>query len=137
MKFEEFRKKVEIKASVRRSRYVVAKVKDCPKMSEKIFAIIKDSNETTVVAEENHRLNVLEEEKFFKIISFETKLPFELVGFLAYIAKILADQNISIFAISAYSTDHILVKEKDLNKALKVLKDNGVRITESSGESLK
>jgi hypothetical protein len=31
MKFEEFRKRVEIRASVRPSRYVVAKVKDCPK----------------------------------------------------------------------------------------------------------
>jgi hypothetical protein len=137
MKFEEFREKVEIKASVREKRYVIAKIDGYPKMSEKIFAIIKDSNETTVVAEDTRGLNILEEEKFFKIISFETKLPFGLVGFLAYIAKILADQNISIFTISAYSTDHILIKEKDLNKALKVLKDNGVRITESSSESLK
>jgi hypothetical protein len=47
---------------------------------------------------------------------------------LAYMAKILADQNISIFVLSSYSTDHILIKENDLNKALKTLKDNGVKI---------
>jgi hypothetical protein len=131
MKFEEFRKRVEIKASVRPSRYVVAKVKDCPQISENIFAIIKDRNETTVIAENTAKLNTIEEEKFFKIISFETKLPFDLVGFLAYIAKILADQDISIFAVSAYSTDHILIKEENLNKALKALENNGVKIVKS------
>jgi len=35
MKFEEFRKRVEIRASVRPSRYVVAKVKDCPKYQKR------------------------------------------------------------------------------------------------------
>jgi len=127
MKFEEFRKTVEIKASVRQERYVISKVKNCSKLSEKIFAVIKNGNETTVVAKENHGLKTIEEERFFKIISFETKLPFDLVGFLAYVAKILADQNISIFAISSYSTDHILIKEDDLDKALKTLEDNGVK----------
>jgi hypothetical protein len=137
MKFEDFRKDVEIKASVRPGRYVVAKAANCSKLSEKIFAVIKDYNETTIVAEENHELNIIEEEKFFKIISFEMKLPFNLVGFLAYITGILANEGISILAISAYSTDHILIKENDLNRALKILKDNGVKITKSSNESLK
>jgi hypothetical protein len=99
--------------------------------------VIKDYNETTIIAEENHELNIIEEEKFFKIISFETKLPFNLVGFLAYITGILANEGISILAISAYSTDHILIKENDLNRALKILKNNGVKITKSSNESLK
>lgn len=128
VKFEEFRKKVEIKASVREKRYVICKMGNYPKLSEKIFAVIKDGNETTVVAEENHGLKTLEEEKFFKIITFEIKLPFDLIGFMAYISKILANQNISIFPISAYSTDHILVKENDLGKTLRTLKNNEVKI---------
>jgi hypothetical protein len=128
MKFEEFRKTVEIKASVRQERYVISKVKNCSKISEKIFAVIKNGNETTVVAKENHGLKTIEEKRFFKIISFETKLPFDLVGFLAYVAKILEDQNISIFVISSYSTDHILIKEDDLDEALKTLEGNGVKL---------
>jgi hypothetical protein len=128
MKFEEFRKTVEIKASVRQGRYVISKVKNCSKISEKIFAVIKNGNETTVVTKENHGLKTIEEKRFFKIISFETKLPFDLVGFLAYVAKILADQNISIFVISSYSTDHILIKEDDLDEALKILGANGVKL---------
>jgi len=45
---------------------VVAKVANSSKLSEKIFVVIKDYNETTIVAEENHELNIIEEEKFSK-----------------------------------------------------------------------
>jgi len=38
----------------------------------------------------------------------------------------LANENIPIFAISAYSTDHILVKEEYLDKAKEVLKKDGM-----------
>jgi hypothetical protein len=46
----------------------------------------------------------------------------------AYITKLLADQNISLFAISSFSTDHILMKEVYLEKAIEVLKDAKVKI---------
>lgn len=128
MKLDEFRKKVEIKARVGPKRYVIAKLKDSPASSEKVFALIKDGNEITVIAEENHGLETIGEEKFFRIISFETKLPFELTGFLAHIATLLAEKDISIFAISAYSTDHVLVKEGRLEKTLKILRADGVKI---------
>jgi len=128
MKLDEFRKKVEIKARVGPKRYVLAKLKDSPASSEKVFALIKDGNEITVIAEENHGLETIGEEKFFRIISFETKLPFELTGFLAHIATLLAEKDISIFAISAYSTDHVLVKEGRLEKTLKILRADGVKI---------
>lgn len=129
MKFEEFRKKNETEAIIKEGRYVVGKMNLPPRISDKIFAVIKNDNETTLIAEEGHGLDVIEEEKFFKIISFSTKLPFDLVGFLAFIAKILADQSISIFVVSAYSTDHILIKENDIGKALKIFEDNGIKIT--------
>jgi hypothetical protein len=129
MKFDEFRKKIEIKASVSQKKYVIGKLNDCPETPEKVFAVIKEGREITVVAEENHGLETIEEEKFFRIISFETKLPFELVGFLAHIATILAEKDISIFAISAYSTDHVLVREKDLEKTLKILRIDGIKIS--------
>jgi hypothetical protein len=128
MKFEEFKKDTEIRASVRRKEYTIAKVAAVPAISDKVFAVITDGAEITVVAELHNDLNVLEEEKPFRIISFDTKLPFDLIGFLAYITKLLADQNISLFAISSFSTDHILMKEVYLDKAMEVLRDAGVKI---------
>ncbi|WP_019177728.1 ACT domain-containing protein [Methanomassiliicoccus luminyensis] len=128
MKFEELTKDTEIRASVRKKEYTLAKVSSIPPGDDRIFAIVTDGSEISVVAETGLPLNVTEEEKPLRIISFDTKLPFDLIGFLAYITKLLADQNISLFAISAFSTDHILMKEVYLDKAVKVLKDNKVKI---------
>ncbi len=44
-----------------------------------------------------------------------------IVGFFAEISRILAEAGIPIGAISAFSRDHVLVKQEDLAKALKVL----------------
>jgi hypothetical protein len=128
MRFEEFKKDTEIKATVRKKEYSIAKVSEVPPLGDKVFAVVTDGTEITLVAELDHGFEVLEEERPFKIISFDTKLPFDLIGFLAYITKLLADQNISLFAISSFSTDHILMKEAYLERAVEVLKDAQVKI---------
>lgn len=128
MRFEDFKKDTEIKATVRVKEYSIAKVAKVPPLDDKVFAVVTDGSEITMVAELDHDLEVLEEESPLRIISFDTKLPFDLIGFLAYITKLLADQNISLFAISSFSTDHILMKEVYLEKAMEVLKDANVKI---------
>jgi len=96
------------------------------------FANIIDKNETTVIIEQSkyNDEDVVEIEKDWKIITFDMVLPFGLVGFLAKISKVLADEKIPIFAISAYHTDHILVKEKDLVRAEEKLKELGCIVEE-------
>ena len=56
------------------------------------------------------------------------ELDFSLIGILAGISKILADNAIGIFAISTYNTDYILTKEENFDKALKVLADAGYQV---------
>jgi len=96
------------------------------------FANIIDKNEITVIIEQSKcdGKNIIEIEKDWKILTFDMVLPFGLVGFLAKVSKALADEKISVFAISAYSTDHILVKEKDLTRAEEKLKDLGCIVEE-------
>ena len=96
------------------------------------FANIIDKNETTVIIEQSkyNDEDVVEIEKGWKILTFDMILPFELVGFLTKVSKVLADEKIPIFAISAYSTDHILVKEKDLVRAEEKLKEFGCVVEE-------
>jgi len=53
------------------------------------------------------------------------QLDFSMIGILARISNILAEERIGIFAISTYNTDYILTKEENFEKALKVLKDSG------------
>ena len=56
------------------------------------------------------------------------ELDFSLIGILAKISKILADNAIGIFAISTYNTDYILTKAGNFDMALKVLADAGYEI---------
>lgn len=60
-----------------------------------------------------------------KITYREVKYDFSLIGILAKISTILAQAKISIFAISTYNTDYILLKSEKLEKTIEVLKQNG------------
>ena len=122
IKFSEFREKVNVKFSVDGNRYIIAKLKEVPKFSDEIFSVIRDKNEITVITKEGLELQPISEEKFFKLITFDVTLPFDLTDFLSHISALLASKNIPILAISAYSTDHIFVREEDLDSTIEVLK---------------
>ena len=53
------------------------------------------------------------------------KMDFSLVGILSGITGILAEGGISVFAISTYDTDYVLVKEDEFEKALRMLNNAG------------
>jgi hypothetical protein len=55
-------------------------------------------------------------------------LDFSLVGVLAFLAGSLAEAGVSIFAISTYDTDYILVKEGDLEQAKRSLAARGYTV---------
>jgi hypothetical protein len=52
-------------------------------------------------------------------------MPFSVIGVLASLTVPLADARISVFAISTFDTDYLLVKEKDLAAAVDVLRRRG------------
>ena len=60
----------------------------------------------------------------------EGTLDFSLIGILAPITAILAENKIGIFAVSTYNTDYVLVKEENYEKALAVLSTAGYEIAE-------
>lgn len=60
----------------------------------------------------------------WRIIKIQGPLDFSLVGIIAEVSGILKKIKISIFTISTYDTDYILVKNQDLDKAVDSLKFN-------------
>ena len=52
-------------------------------------------------------------------------LEFSLVGVLAEASGILADAKVSIFAISTFDTDYLLVKAGNLDDAISALEGGG------------
>ncbi len=55
-------------------------------------------------------------------------LDFALTGVLAGIATVLADTGVSIFALSTFETDYILVKKDALHEAVSALREAGYTI---------
>ena len=55
-------------------------------------------------------------------------LDFSLVGILAGISEILAENKVGLFAVSTYNTDYILTKAENFERALEVLKSAGYTI---------
>ena len=91
------------------------------------FACINDCNEITVITA-GKVASPISVQKGYRLITFDMVLPFSMVGFIAKIATKLAKAKIPIFVISAYSTDHILVKKAYVNKARGCLKSLGFEI---------
>jgi hypothetical protein len=106
------------------------KLLENPELSPRMtapFMIFKDKFETTLLLDEidfqtiRHAARDAKVESGFRLLTFDIELDFSVVGFLAEVAKILAAEKISIVAVSAFSRDHLLIKQENLSKALKAL----------------
>lgn len=55
-------------------------------------------------------------------------LDFDLVGVVAGISDILAQEQISIYSISTYNTIYMLIRKENLKEATRVLELNGYNV---------
>jgi hypothetical protein len=129
LKFSEYRKNTNVKFSVDPSKYTIAKLNSVPEFSDKVFSVIKDQNEITVVAKEGFIPQPNSVEGFFKRITFDVALPYDLIGFVAHVSTLLANNTVPILVYSAFSTDHLFVKEEDLGRAVEALEKDGMTYT--------
>ena len=89
--------------------------------NSQFFSITKTVDELSIVCSQDNIPNEIKCEKDWRILKIEGPLDFSLIGILASISSILAQKGISIFAISTYDTDYILVKNKDIDNAIESL----------------
>ncbi len=93
-------------------------------------SVTRTANELSVVCQEDRVPdNVTAERKW---LALEVAGPLDLgkVGILATIAEPLQSAGISIFAISTYDTDYILIRESQLDTATRALRQAGYRVAE-------
>lgn len=89
-----------------------------------------DEERSLVCLTEDVPVNVQEQEDGWKAFRIQGVLDFSLVGILAEIAGILAENDISIFAVSTYNTDYVLIRREMYQKALDVLEQAEYQIVE-------
>ena len=96
--------------------------------SEYSFIGKTDEEKSLVCITDEVPANVIQRDDGWKAFRIQGVLDFSLIGILAKIAAALADNGISIFAVSTYNTDYVLMKKENYQKALDVLKDLGYMI---------
>ena len=96
--------------------------------SEYSFIGKTDEEKSLVCITDEVPANVIQRDDGWKAFRIQGVLDFSLIGILAKIAAALADNGISIFAVSTYNTDYVLMKKENYQKALDVLKALGYMI---------
>lgn len=84
-------------------------------------SITRTAEELSIVCAANRVPPGIRHEPAWRAFQVEGPLPFTATGILAAIAAPLAAAEISIFAISTFDTDYVLVKEPDAGQAAAVL----------------
>jgi len=97
-------------------------------LNAEVFSITRTDEELSIVCpseclEMNETLKDVEND--WKCIKVEGVLDFSLTGILASLANPLAKYKISIFAISTFNTDYLLIKNHSIEKAKVVLENEG------------
>jgi len=94
--------------------------------SREIVFLSKTSDEISLVCETEHvPSNITESEPGWKALKVSGVLGFGMVGVIAKISNLLAEAGISIFVISTYNTDYILLKAANFDRGTRVLSLNG------------
>jgi hypothetical protein len=94
---------------------------------ESNFMLLRDPFEVTLLLEESdwsamrHAARDAKVESGFRLVTLDIEVAWNVVGFLARVTEILAGAGISVGALSSFSRDHLLIKQDDLGKALRVL----------------
>ncbi|MCB9384490.1 MAG: ACT domain-containing protein [Bryobacterales bacterium] len=91
-------------------------------------SITRTAEELSVVCPQGAVPEGVPQEKDFRILKVEGPLDFSLTGVLAGLSGALAEAKISLFAVSTFDTDYILVRDADLARALEALTAAGHHI---------
>jgi len=89
-------------------------------------------DEVSVVCPEDQAPEGATVEAGWRCLKVDGPLDFGLTGVLASLAVPLAEAGVSIFAVSTFDTDYVLVKAEALERAAAALETAGHRVVRES-----
>lgn len=126
--------------SILNEQYTVHRFAPTSKIPEQVFesafySISRTTDELSIVCPASLPLASDKAETNWSCIKVLGPLDFLLTGILAAISAVLAEANISIFALSTFDTDYILVKAEKLAAAKTALETAGYIFPKDFGVS--
>ncbi|HHU92672.1 MAG TPA: ACT domain-containing protein [Halanaerobiaceae bacterium] len=89
--------------------------------SRDFYSITRTEEEMSIIVKESSAPQDVEKEVGWRAFKIEGILDFSQTGILSSLSGLLAAEGLPVFVVSTYNTDYIFIKEKDLEKARKVL----------------
>jgi hypothetical protein len=89
------------------------------------FSVTGSPDELSIVCPEEGVPRESKAERGWRGLRVEGPLDFSLTGVLASLASPLAERGISIFAVSTYDTDYLLVRSEQLESTRETLRKAG------------
>lgn len=102
-----------------------------------LLAAIWTPDELSIVSAADAVPEAVRSEPGWLVLRVVDQLDFSLIGILAALTEALAQAKVSVFALSTFDTDFLLLRERDRERALRALEKAGHRIAppkEQSGE---
>jgi hypothetical protein len=109
------------------SNFTVCKIKDISQVdfTRDFVFLSKTDDEISLVCESEYvPSNAFICEPGWKALKISGVLDFGMVGVISKISSLLAQANISVFVISTYNTDYILLKNTDFDNGVQILSNN-------------
>ena len=92
------------------------------------YSLSKTADELSLVCPEHLAVKSEKSSPDWKCLKVAGPLDFKLTGILAGITDVLAKERISVFAISTFDTDYILIQKQNLTNPVYVLERSGYQI---------
>jgi uncharacterized protein len=97
-------------------------------MGASLFSVTRTRDELSVVCPEDVVPEGISRERGWRAFRLEGTFDLSMVGILASVASPLAEAGASIFAVSTFDTDYVLVREEQLDLAVDTLRASGHRV---------
>ena len=95
------------------------------------FSITRIAEELSIACLQSAVPDGIRCEKDWRCFQLAGPIPFTTVGVLASLVLPLTEASISVFAVSTFDTDYVLVKATDLSRAIDALREKGIRSIEA------
>ncbi|HET8773035.1 MAG TPA: ACT domain-containing protein [Thermoanaerobaculia bacterium] len=92
------------------------------------LSVTRTADELSVVCDDDAVPPDVQAERGWRALKLEGPIPFEMTGVAAALLAPLAKAQISIFLISTYDTDYLLLKSESFAHAVDVLRGAGYAI---------
>ena len=98
-------------------------------VASEFWSCTRTSNELSIVCETDQSPSDAVVDGDWRIVFIAAQMELDMVGVLASVLEPLRDAGISVFALSTFDTDYVLIREANVAKALSALRSVGYEIS--------